>query len=233
MLTDHNIKEDFLKGIGLFGGTFNPLHNGHLQVAEDVMAGFNLEKIYFIPSAVPPHKGTDGLAGIKDRFQIIKTAMSLGNGFTVSDVEIDRQGPSYTIDTVMYFKDKLPASMPCYLIVGMDAFLEIDTWKSYKTLFDLIPLIVMTRPAKGTQTVTRFVEELKQYIHAHVDSGYDFLEHKSCFVHPEKQSVYLCYVTPVDISSTQIRNYLRRGVSIKHLVPDLVEKYIHKKGLYL
>jgi len=222
-----------LKGIGLFGGTFNPLHNGHLKVAQDVKAEFNLERIYFIPSAVPPHKGTEGLADVKDRLQIIKTAMSPGNGLTVSDVEIDRQGPSYTIDTVRYFQDTLPASTSCYLIVGMDAFLEIDTWKSYKTLFDLIPLIVMTRPAKGTQTVTRFVEELKQYIHAHVDSEYDFLEHKSCFVHPQMQSVYLCCVTPVDISSTQIRNYLRQGISIKHLVPDTVEKYIFKKGLYL
>jgi nicotinate-nucleotide adenylyltransferase len=220
-----------LKGIGLFGGTFNPLHNGHLKVAQDVKAGFNLESIYFIPSSVPPHKGTEGLADVKDRFQIIQTAM--GKGFTASDVEIDRQGPSYSIDTVRYFKDKLPASTLCYLIVGMDAFLEIDTWRSFKTLFDLIPMIVMTRPVKGTQITTRFIEELEKYIHAHVDSAYDFVEHKSCFIHPAKQSVYLCYVTPVDISSTQIRNYVRQGVSIKHMVPDAVEKYIHKKGLYL
>jgi nicotinate-nucleotide adenylyltransferase len=221
-----------LKGIGLFGGTFNPLHNGHLTVAQDVKAQFNLGKIYFIPSAIPPHKGTEGLADVKDRYQIIQTAIFPGKGLKVSDAEIHRQGPSYTIDTVMYFINKFP-STPCYLIVGMDAFFEIDTWKSYKKLFNLIPIIVMTRPVEGIQTNATPVAELEKYIHAQVDSGYEFLEHESCFVHPEKQPVYLCNVTPVDISSTQIRNYVRQGVSIKRLVPGTVEKYIHRKGLYL
>ena len=223
-----------MKGIGLFGGTFNPLHSGHLKVAQDVRAQFNLEKICFIPSAIPPHKGTEGLADVKDRYQIIQTAMSPGKGLEASDVEIHRQGPSYTIDTVRYFISTSP-STPCYLIVGMDAFFEIDTWKSYKKLFNLIPIIVMTRPAEGIQMTAAPVAELEKYIHAHVDPGYQFLEHESCFVHPdpEKQSVYLCYVTPVDISSTQIRNYVRQGVSIKPMVPDTIEKYIYKKGLYL
>lgn len=221
-----------MKGIGLFGGTFNPLHSGHLKVAQDVKAQFNLEKICFIPSAIPPHKGTEGLADVKDRYQIIQTAMSPGKGLEASDVEINRQGPSYTIDTVRYFISNSP-STPCYLIVGMDAFLEIDTWKSYKKLFNLISIIVMTRPAEGIQMIAAPVPELEKYIHAHVDSGYEFLEHESCFVHPEKQPVYLCYVTPVDISSTQIRNYVRQGVSIKPMVPDTIEKYIYKKGLYL
>ena len=222
-----------MKGIGLFGGTFNPLHNGHLKVAEDVKAKFNLEKIYFIPSAVPPHKGTEHLADASDRFQMIKAAIPSGKGFEASDVEIQRPGPSYTIDTVKYFENRLPASMPCYLIVGMDAFLEIDTWKSFKTLFDMLPVIVMTRPAKSTQMIPAPVAELEKYIHAHVDSGYMYLKQKSCFVHPKKQLIYLCHVTPVDISSTRIRNYVRQNMSIKQMIPDTVEKYIHKKGLYL
>ncbi len=221
-----------MKGIGLFGGTFNPLHNGHLKVAQDVKAQFNLEEIYFIPSAIPPHKGTEGLANVIDRYQIIKTAMSPGRGLEASDVEIHRQGPSYTIDTVRYFINNSP-STPFYLIVGMDAFFEIDTWKSYNKLFNLIPIIVMTRPAEGIQMTAAPVYELEKYIQAQVDSGYEFSEHESCFVHPDKQPVYLCYVTPVDISSTQIRNYVRQGVSIKPMVPDTVENYIHKKGLYL
>jgi nicotinate-nucleotide adenylyltransferase len=221
-----------LKGIGLFGGTFNPLHNGHLKAAQDVRAQFNLEKICFIPSAIPPHKGTEGLADVKDRYQMIQAAMSPDNGLVASDVEIHRQGPSYTIDTVRHFISNSP-STPCYLIVGMDAFFEIDTWKSYKKLFNLIPIIVMTRPAEGTKKNVAPVAELEKYIHAHVDSGYQFVQHESRFVHPEKHPVCLCYVTPVDISSTRIRNSVRQGVSIKRMVPDTIEKYIHKKGLYL
>ncbi|MBC2716384.1 MAG: nicotinate (nicotinamide) nucleotide adenylyltransferase [Desulfobacteraceae bacterium] len=222
-----------MNGIGLFGGTFNPLHNGHLKVAEDVKAGFKLEKIYFIPSAVPPHKGADDLADEKDRFQMIKAAIPPGRGFMASDVEIHRQGPSYTIDTVRYFKNKLPESTPCYLIVGIDAFLEIDTWKSFQKLFGLIPFIVMTRPAEETKRTAKPSAELGKYIHGQVDPGYEFLQQETCFVHPTKQSVYLFHVTPLDISSTKIRNFVRQGVSIKRMVPGSVEKYIHKKGLYL
>ena len=222
-----------MKGIGLFGGTFNPLHNGHLKVAEDVKAAFNLEKIYFIPSAVPPHKGTEHLADASDRFQMIKAAISTGKSFVASDVEIKRPGPSYTIDTIRYFKNKVFLSTPIYLLVGVDAFLEIDTWKSFREFFDLIPIIVMTRPAKNTRPFSALVDKLEDYIHVHVDSEYDFSQEKSCFVHLKKQPVYLCRVTPVDISSTRISNFVRQGVSIKHKVPDIVEKYIHKKGLYL
>ena len=222
-----------MKGIGLFGGTFNPLHNGHLKVAKDVKAGFNLAKIYFIPSAVPPHKGTEGLADAKDRFKMILAAMPPDMGFMASDVEIHRQGLSYTIDTIRYFQKKFPVSTPCYLIVGMDAFLEIDTWKTFQKLFDRIPFIVMTRPAQDIKQTVDPPSELEKFIHAHVDSEYKFLKQKSCFVHPKKQSVHLFHVTPVDISSTKIRNFVRQGVSVKRMVPASVEKYIHKKGLYL
>ena len=222
-----------MNGIGLFGGTFNPLHMGHLKVAKDVKAGLNLEKIYFIPSAIPPHKGIDNLADAADRFQMIKAAIPPGKGFIASDVEIHRQGPSFTIDTVRYFKDKLPERTPCYLIVGIDAFLEIDTWKSFQKLLGLIPLIVMTRPAQNTKQIADPFAELEKYIHVHMDSGYKFVHQRSCFVHPAKQPVSLFHVTSIDISSTKIRNYVRQGLSIKGMVPDTVETYIHKKGLYL
>lgn len=222
-----------MNGIGLFGGTFNPIHTGHLKVAEEVKTGFNMERIYFIPSAVPPHKGTDNLADANDRYRMIQAALPEGMGFVASDVEIHRQGPSYTIDTVKYFKASVPSSVPCYLIVGMDAFLEIDTWKAFQKLFDMIRFIVMTRPAEDGKPAGDPAAELADYIHAHVNPEYEFVKQKSCFVHPDKQPVDLFHVTPVDISSTQIRNLVRQGVSIKHLVPDTVEKYIHKKGLYL
>ena len=221
-----------MKGIGLFGGTFNPLHNGHLAVAEDVRAQFQMEKVYFIPSALPPHKKSDNLADARDRYQMIETAISAYEKFDVSDVEIQRKGLSYSIDTVRYFKKNFFAST-CYLIVGMDAFLEVDTWKSYETFFDLIPIIVMTRPAESAEPALNPSEELESYIQAHVDQCYEFSPPASCFVHPEKQPVFLCHVTPMDISSTRIRNLIKQGKSFTTLVPAAVEKYIYKKGLYL
>ncbi|MDO9264755.1 MAG: nicotinate-nucleotide adenylyltransferase [Desulfosalsimonadaceae bacterium] len=221
-----------MKGIGLFGGTFNPIHVGHLRVAEDVRAGFDLEKIVFIPSAIPPHKDIGDLADAQARYAMIATALSTYPDFVASDVEIHRQGPSYTIDTVTYFQNHLPTGIVCYLIVGMDAFLEITTWKTWQHLFDLIPFIVMTRPGTAAASLSDPLTEMENYIHAHVGKGYGYLPKQSCFIHRTKQPVYLTHVTPIDISSSAIRNRVRQGRSIQGLVPDGVDDYIKHKGLY-
>ena len=222
-----------MNSIGLFGGTFNPVHRGHLQVAEEVRAGFGLEKIIFIPSAIPPHKGIEELADATDRYNMITDAISEIPKFIASDVEIKRQGRSYTIDTVTYFKNNPLKEMTFYLIIGLDAFLEIDTWKSYRNFFDLIPIIVMTRPPDGANKNQEPCKAMEIYIRAHVSDGYRFLEHKSCFVHSTKQAIYLFNVTPIDISSSKIRRLIKQGASIKNFVPDAVDTYIHQKGLYI
>lgn len=222
-----------MNGIGLFGGTFNPIHLGHLAVAEEVRAGFGLEKIAFIPAAIPPHKGIDGLADAKDRYSMIVDAISSNKSFIASDVEIHRKGPSYTIDTVIYFKNKTIGDTDCYLIVGLDAFIEIDTWRTYQELFNLIPFIVMTRPPEDAQQPVDTKIVLENYINTHVDQKYYFSSLQSCFNHPTKQSIFLFNVTPIDISSTGIRNRIKQGLSINHLVPDAVEMNIQKKGMYV
>lgn len=202
-------------------------------MAEEVKAGFDLETIYFIPSSVPPHKGLRELADAKDRFQMIDMAISPYSGFELSDVEIERRGPSYSIDTVNYFKSTISGATPCYLIVGMDAFLEFDTWRSFQTFFDLISFIVMTRPADADGQSRSPSVRMEQYIYAHIDRQYKFVPRSSCFEHPRKKPVYLYHVTPVDVSSTRIRELVRQGASIKNLVPAAVENYIHDKGLYV
>ena len=243
-----------MDGIGLFGGTFNPIHMGHLKVARDVKAGFQLEKVYLIPCALPPHKGTAALADAKDRLRMIEVAIEKEDDFAVSDVEIRRKGVSYSIDTVLWFQHQIPPDQPCFLIMGMDAFLEIDTWKSFQTFFDVIPMIVMTRPLetrdpaetgkpgetteKGKQTQnprlpSKEAESLETYIHLHVDPHYSFEPASSCFVHPRRRSVYLYHVTPIPVSATQIRERVRRKAKITGLVPASVEKYILEKGLYV
>ena len=221
-----------MKGTGLFGGTFNPIHVGHLRVAEDVRTGFGLEKIVFIPSAIPPHKTVIGLADAQARYAMIVEALSSYPDFVASDVEIHRQGPSYTIDTVTYFQKHLPGSVPCYLIVGMDAFLEIITWKSWQNLFDSIPFIVMTRPMGADAPHTDPLAEMENYIHTQVDKGYGYSPQQNCFMHQTKHPIYLKLVTPIDISSSAIRDRVRLGRSIQGLVPDGVDDYIKHKGFY-
>jgi nicotinate-nucleotide adenylyltransferase len=227
-----------LKGIGLFGGTFNPIHLAHLRVAENVRAGFDLEKIVFIPSAIPPHKDISDLADARSRYAMISIALSTCPDFVASDVEIHRHGPSYTVDTVTYFQNHQPTDAPYYLIVGMDAFLEITTWKAWPHLFDLIPFIVMTRPKATGDAADDAIDappldplaEMDNYIHAHMDIGYAL--QGSHFIHKTKQPIYLAHVTPIDISSSAIRERVRQGRSIHGLVPDGIDDYIKQKGLY-
>jgi nicotinate-nucleotide adenylyltransferase len=220
-----------LKGIGLFGGTFNPIHLGHLRAAQEVKEGFGLARVYFIPSARPPHKGISDLAKAQDRYQMLAEAIYDNPGFVASDVELKREGRSYTIDTVSHFKSIIEKDTPCYLIVGSDAFFEINTWKDYRELFNLIPFIVMKRPSE-ISGIGDFYNILARYIQSDIADGYELSKDASCFQHAEKQPICLFDVTPLDISSTKIRDLVRRGGSEKYLVPDTVEKYIQTKGLY-
>ena len=119
---------------GLFGGTYNPVHIGHLRAALEVKEGFSLDEVFLIPAALPPHKMPGEVADADDRLHMLSLALEDAPGLTISDVELKRSGPSYTIDTVQHFKRNAPDQFQIYLIMGMDAFLEIDTWKSYDEL---------------------------------------------------------------------------------------------------
>jgi nicotinate-nucleotide adenylyltransferase len=222
-----------LRRIGLFGGTFNPIHLGHVQVVREVKTGFGLDEILIIPSALPPHKELNGVVDAQDRLEMIRLAFSDDPNFVISDVELKRSGPSYTIDTVRHFKSILSENTKLYLIVGLDAFLEIDTWKSYNDLFLLTPFIVMSRTIKKKHSAKFEWESLKNYLQSKISKGYTFSFTQSSFNHDKKQPVCVFNVTPVDISSTTIRKYIKKGRSIKQLVPDIVEDFIKAKGLYL
>ncbi len=222
-----------MKRIGLFGGTFNPIHMGHVQVIREVKKGFDLDKIFIIPSALPPHKETAGIINVLDRIEMIRLAFSDDSDFVVSDVELKRSGFSYTIDTVHHFKSILPENTELYFIVGSDAFLEVDTWKSYKDLFLLIPFIVMYRSTAGQSDMVLQWKNLGNYIKSKISDRYKHSASQSGYFHDEKQPVFLFEVTPVDISSTEIRKRISKGHSIKSLVPEIVEDLIKTKGLYL
>ncbi|MEI9477177.1 MAG: nicotinate-nucleotide adenylyltransferase [Deltaproteobacteria bacterium] len=143
------------KRIGLFGGTFNPIHLGHLRGAEDIRESFGLDRVVFLPAAIPPHKLRDDVIEPRPRLEMVKLATLANPFFSVSDVEIERSGKSYSIDTLRYFRERQPDSF--FFILGMDAFVEIETWKEYQKLFSLCNFIVMARPGSGkTPPSSRF-----------------------------------------------------------------------------
>lgn len=218
--------------MGLFGGTFDPIHRGHLRAASEVKRIFNLDFIYLIPAAVPPHKTPVSVASADDRLEMIKLAIGDMNGISVSDVELQRSGPSYTIDTVYHFKSTQPDDALIYLIMGTDAFLEIDTWKSYRKLLEQISVIVMARPQGRHQGVQQGWKLLGNYLKSNIASGYRFSDTRDCFISTGLQPVHICDVNALDISSTQIRQAVKQKQTIENWVPAQVAEYIHQKGLY-
>ena len=218
--------------IGLFGGTFNPVHYGHLRAAKEVCQGFNLEKLYFIPSALPPHKDIQEVASAVDRIEMARMAVAGNPEFILSDVELKRTGLSYTIDTVKHFQDDLNAGTELFLIMGVDAFLEIDTWKSFEQLFKMLPMIIMTRPLPDGRPHSLEWESMTDFMHKKISSGYRFSEKDGCYHHKQHYPVYRYNISMLDISATNIRKQVQKKQSIRFLVPENVENYIYERGLY-
>jgi len=217
--------------IGLFGGTFNPIHIGHLLAAEYVREQFGLDQIVFIPCALPPHKTDGNLASAMDRLEMVRLALQHRDGLTVSDIEIQRGGPSYTIDTLRGLNSKFKDGTIFFFLMGVDAFLEIHTWKSYLQLLNLTALIVMTRPDAQKQQRPLQSETLA-YARRHICAQYAVSEQSGALDHPEKRSIYLASVPPVAIASTRIRDMIRTGRPVHHWVAPDVSDYIENKGLY-
>lgn len=230
--------------IGLFGGTFNPIHIGHLRSVIEVREAFGLDKVYLILSAVPPHKSSIGLIDAKDRLNMIRLAVEQPNEyseysknyndkpFEISDVEIKRAGRSYTIDTVRYFKSIAQKNDSFYLIVGLDAFLEIHSWKSYEALLESISIIVMARPEENPADNRMRWEILKDYLNTEISKDYSLDPVQSAFVHPNRKKIHTVDVSLLDISSAKIRKMIGNNRSIRYLVPDKVEAFINTRGLF-
>jgi nicotinate-nucleotide adenylyltransferase len=207
--------------VGIFGGTFNPVHVGHLRVAEEIREEFNLEAVYFIPSHLPPHKDSGTCERSEERLAILKAAVKGNDFFKVSDIEIKRGGISYTIHTLKKLKRRLD---DIYFIIGIDAFKLIATWYHYEELFSYTSFVVITRPACA-------VPDIYQTLPDRVRSQFTVVENNTCR-HESGKMIYLRPVTRIDISSTQIRAFVKENRSIKYLVPPAVEKLIGERGLY-
>lgn len=218
--------------IGLFGGTFDPIHFGHLRAALEVREGFELDRVFLLPAAIPPHKAREGVAPAADRLHMIRLAVEGEPGLTASDVEVRREGPSYTIDTVRHFHREMPDGAELFLIVGRDAFLEFDTWKCYRELLSLVSVIVITRPRADGPTVDRGADELADFLRGRVSGDIAASGPPVRFSGAGIREVSLFAVTAMDISSSRIRSLVRAGRSIRFLSPAAVCDCIQTKGLY-
>lgn len=190
--------------IGIFGGTFNPPHYGHLIVGESVRDTLRLDRVLFVPTSTPPHKGVHALAPARDRFVMTELAVDGNPYFEASDAEVGRGGLSYTVDTLREMGRRYPGARP-KLLIGADNLYEFDGWKSPDEILELADLVVMTRP------------------------GYEPKGPRSGFT--DRATVVT--VPAIGISGTDIRRRVKFHQSIRYLVPAPVEEYIRTRHLYL
>lgn len=201
-----------VKRMGLMGGTFDPIHQGHLVTAEAVRSCFELDKVVFVPSGQPPHKAGQPITSKEKRYLMTELATVTNPYFEVSRVEISRPGASYAIDTVMYFRKLLPEDSEIYFITGADAILEIITWKDVDRLFENCTFIAATRPGYN-------LSEMERNVKKHLKPEY-------------LNKIIPIEVTAMAISSTDIRRRVAEGRTIKYLLPESAEVYIYKNDLY-
>jgi len=210
--------------VGLFGGTFNPIHLGHLRAAEEVREAIRLDLVYFIPVASPPHKAKSELAPAEHRLAMVRLATKGNRHFMASDVEIRRGGQSYTIDTVRYYLATLRQPATLYLLMGADQFAELESWKEPDELARLCNFAVHTRLTEGEAGSPRIsVAALKRFGYTQADDHY---------VHSSGQTLSFVETTFLPISATEIRGKLQHGESIRYLVPIDVVDYIQYHALY-
>jgi nicotinate-nucleotide adenylyltransferase len=212
--------------LGLFGGTFNPIHYGHLRSAEEVCEALALDRLWFIPAGHPPHKTAQGITSFEVRLEMSRLAVGNHPVMSVSDLEGRRPGRSYSIETLRQIRLEVGPAWELYFILGLDAILEIATWKDYKDLFALSHFVVLDRPGYDRQ-------RLGEVLLGEVHPLFRPLQGERSFQHPSGHNVVLQETTLMDISGTGIREMVRRGRSIRYLLPEAVREYIIMHKLYL
>ena len=214
--------------LGILGGTFNPIHLGHLAAAEEVRDRLKLEKVIFIPSFLPPHKSEEDMPSAVQRQEMVRLAIRGNPHFTVSDMEIRRGGRSYTIDTIEALR-QAHAGADLFFITGLDSFLEIGTWKEWDRLLTLCSFVVLSREGCRFRDMARlrFLNAPEREL-----TALDERKKEQAVITAGSIRVYLERVPFYDISSTDIRTRVRAGRSIKYHLPEAVEHYIIENKLY-
>lgn len=210
--------------VGLFGGTFNPIHCGHLRSADEICSAFALDRIYFIPSASPPHKQHDDIAPVPHRYKMVELAVADNPAFVASRIEIERSGPSYSVDTIRTFGAGLKSTSIAF-IIGMDAFCEMHTWREYREIPRLCDLIVTSRPGFPTPAI----EDL---LPVALRSAFWYDSSKHRYQHDSGHTLTLYTINGLQISASAVRENIQLGHSLHRQIPPAVSAYITEHDLY-
>jgi nicotinate-nucleotide adenylyltransferase len=212
--------------IGILGGTFDPIHYGHLRLAQEALEQCNLSEVRFIPGGTPPHRSAPHAAA-QQRLDMVRLAASDNTAFIVDEREIHRNDPCYTVDTLTELRAELGTQQPLCLLMGGDAFLSLHTWHAWEKLFELAHIVVMQRPGRKVEAHTAETDPgLHSRYHQHVKNS-------AAALHATPAGAVLVIDMPaLDISATDIRQRCAEGKNIRYLLPDTVADYIHSHHLY-
>ena len=199
------------KSIAIMGGTFDPIHYGHLATAEAVRYAFGIEKVVFIPAGCPAHKEQEKVSQKEHRYQMTVLATASNPNFEVSRMELDRPGVTYSVDTVAQIRQVCGEDTKLYFITGADAVHDLDTWKTPERLITLCEFIAVTRPGYQKKDLAAEVGQIQT-------------------LYPGK--IHYFEVPALEISSSDIRSRIRKGMPVKYLLPETVEEYIQNHHLY-
>ncbi|MFM8342817.1 MAG: nicotinate-nucleotide adenylyltransferase [Methylomonas sp.] len=203
--------------IGVYGGTFNPIHYGHLRTALEVKALFNLDQLRLIPCRQPPHREQPAVSG-QMRLEMLQIAINGIAGFIADSRELDRDGPSYMVDTLMTLRQEFP-DQSITLFIGADAFLGLEKWHRWQQLFDYAHVVVMTRPNFRAESEAVFLRQRR-------------VVQRQALENKLAGCLFFQAVTPLDISATQIRQIIATGGNPQFLLPDAVLAFIRQHQLY-
>ncbi len=197
--------------LAIFGGTFNPIHCGHLIAAEAVREKLQLDRVIFMTSGRPPHKNDEHLASAEDRYEMVRSAIASNPYFEASRIELDRKGYTYTVDTLRTLKKEYGDTTRLYFIIGTDIVDELTTWKEYENVFKLCEFVTVLRPGYDRSKLDTDIKRLKEQYNV---------------------GIHVVTIPLIDISSTDIRERCTLGRSIKYLVTDATEQFIIQHKLY-
>lgn len=212
-----------MEQIGLFGGTFDPVHNGHLAVARAFLRQFAPDCLIVIPASTPPHKPDQRLASFDHRLAMLKLVLAGEPRITISEIEGERGGPSYTVDTLAHYRSRFGNEADFFFLLGLDAFADLTTWKSYSRLLARTSFVVIDRPSHGGPGLDRLMAK---------DFPECAGESEGIWRTPAGTRIFALAMEPVAVSSSEVRARIREGKPVDTMVPPRVEQYIERHGLY-